>query len=190
MDALDEAFTAVDRSRFVPAAYQSSANADSPLPIGYGQTISQPSTVRLMLEWLDVHPGDQVLDVGSGSGWTTALLSHLVGSKGHVYGVDVIPELVEMGQENCLRAGVHNTSFFEASKVYGLPSDAPYERILVSASAQGVPEELRSQLKNGGKMVIPIRNEIFEITKTQDGEWETAVHAGFVFVPLRAPALQ
>jgi protein-L-isoaspartate(D-aspartate) O-methyltransferase len=184
-----EAFRAIDRLDFVPSEYRNSADADIPLPIGYGQTISQPTTVRLMLEWLDVHPGDQIMDVGSGSGWTTALLGWLTGHKGHVYAIELIPDLVEFGQENCLRAHIYNASFFEAGETYGLPSDAPYDRILVSASGDKVPEDLYRQLKIGGKLVIPVRSEIHEITKHSDEDWETRVHPGFTFVPLLQPAL-
>lgn len=189
MSDVERAFEVIDRRQFVPLEYQDSAYVDIPLPIGYGQTISQPSTVRQMLEWLDVRPGDQVLDVGSGSGWTTALLACLVGKHGHIYAVELVPELVELGQNNCLRAGIHNATFLEAGEAYGLPTDAPYDRILVSASAEAVPDDLRRQLKVGGKMIIPIHDTIYELIKFGIDDWQTRLHPGFVFVPLREPAL-
>lgn len=155
-----------------------------PLTIGHGQTNSQPTTVKMMLEWLDVKPGKKVLDVGSGSGWTTALLAYLVGTRGKVYAVERVPELVKFGRENNKKAGVTNTEFFEAGKTYGLPQHAPYDRILVSASARELPPELPGQLKVGGKLVIPVREDILEITKTGKETYKTITHPGFVFVPL------
>lgn len=129
------------------------ADADVPLPIGCGQTISQPSTVQLMLEWLGPRAGEKILDVGSG--WTTALLAHAVGSKGRVYAVEIVPELVEMERDNCARAGMRNASFFQAGDRIGLPEHATYDRILVSASAERVPNDLRRQLKVAGRLAAP-----------------------------------
>lgn len=160
------------------------ASADMPVPIGYDQTISQPTTVAMMLEWLDAQPGDKVLDVGSGSGWTTALLSDIIGPKGKVYAVERIPDLVEFGRDNCEKAGVKNASFHQAGDNYGLPEYDPYDRILVSASADKVPDELLGQLKPGGKLVLPVYDSIFEISKHPDNKTEAIEHPGFVFVPL------
>lgn len=174
----------VDRANFVPKDLRGSADIDAPLPIGYGQTNSQPYTVRLMLRWLDPQPGDKVLDVGSGSGWTTALLAYLVGSKGWVYAVERVPELVEFGEENCQRTGVKNARFFTAGDEFGLPKEAPFDRILVSASADELPPELVDQLKIGAKMVIPVQNDILEITKKSAGDLDIKRHPGFAFVPL------
>ena len=181
---IESAFEVVDRANFVPQELRGSVDIDAPLPIGFGQTISQPYTVKLMLEWLDPQPGDKVLDVGSGSGWTTALLSHLVGPKGWIYGVERVPELMEFGQENCERAGVSNARFFTAGEEFGLPEEAPFERILVSASADRLPQELVDQLKIGAKMVIPVHNDILEITKKSAGDLDIKKHPGFIFVPL------
>jgi protein-L-isoaspartate(D-aspartate) O-methyltransferase len=179
-----QAFEAVDRRLFLPAGFESGADIDAPISIGYGQTNSQPSTVRMMLEWLDPQPGDKILDVGSGSGWTTGLLAHLVVPKGEVYAVEKVPELVKFGVDNCKKAGVHNVRFFETGQHYGLGDFAPYDRILVSAAAKDVPQELLVQLKIGGRLVIPVRNSIYVINKTGDDSYETTEHPGFVFVPL------
>ncbi len=182
---LQDAFAFADRRNFMPDGTKDKAYLDSALPIGHGQTISQPYTVRLMLEWLEPQEGDRVLDVGSGSGWTTALLSRLVGERGHVYAVERIPELEEFGRQNCERIGVSNAVFFQAHEdTYGLPEHAPYDRILVSAAAKSIPEDLKEQLKTGGKMVIPVGGDILEMTKNTDGSWRTEPHSGFVFVPL------
>jgi len=184
MDRIDRAFTAIDRANFVPANQRPFAEDDTPLPIGYGQTISQPTTVRMMLEWLDAQSGQKVLDVGSGSGWTTALLSVLVGDKGHVYAVELVPQLVEFGEGNCERMGVTNASFFQAGQAYGLQDFAPYDRVLVSAAAERIPDELREQLAVGGKLIIPVRSDIMELTKISKDKWDTKTHPGFMFVPL------
>jgi len=184
MDPVRRALNTVDRKNFVLPEYQDRVKVDAPLPIGFGQTISQPTTVRMMLEWLEVEPGNKILDVGSGSGWTTALLSYLTGSGGKVYAVERIPELVEFGRDNCERAGIANAQFFKAGKHFGLPKQAPFDRILVSASAEKLPEELLEQLKVGGKLVIPVRNDILEIEKTSGAEVDVSTHPGFVFVPL------
>ncbi|MBI5906854.1 protein-L-isoaspartate O-methyltransferase [Candidatus Saccharibacteria bacterium] len=184
MDYISKAFAKVKRAGFVLPDHPGVADLDIALPIGFGQTISQPTTVRYMLEWLEPEPGNKILDVGSGSGWTTALLANIVGSKGMVYAVELIPELVDFGRDNCQRLGIKNARFYEAGSEYGLPRHAPYDRILVSAAAEEVPQSLVNQLKAGGKLVIPVRNDILVIEKTADGQLQTDTHPGFIFVPL------
>lgn len=188
MDNVNKAFEAVKREDFLPPELSASTDLDAPLPIGYGQTNSQPTTVRLMLEWLEVEPGNKILDVGSGSGWTTALLAHLAGHNGKVYAVEIVPELVDFGRDNAEAAGTQNVEFHQAGREFGLPRFAPFDRILVSAAAQEVPQELLDQLKPGGKMVIPLKNDILEIEKLPDGTLDMFPHPGFVFVPLINPA--
>lgn len=183
MRSVDKAFEEVDRRDFVALNYRESADLDIPLPIGSGQTISQPSTVKMMLEWLDAHPGEKVLDVGCGSGWTTALLAHIVGPKGKVYAVERIVKLKKFGQKNCRRAGIKNAHFFLTGSELGLPEEAPFDRILVSAAAEKIPVELINQLEINGKLVMPVGDSIFEIRKTKSG-LKTTPHQGFAFVPL------
>ena len=182
---LTRAFHAVARRHFLPIDQQDLADMDVPLPIGYNQTNSQPSTVRRMLEWLDVAPGQVILDIGSGSGWTTALLAHLTGPDGRVDAVELVPELREFGEANCQATGVTNAHFYPATKLFGLPQKAPYDRILVSASANILPPELIEQLRPGGRLVIPVRNTIIVLTKNSDGAIYQQEHDGFVFVPLK-----
>jgi protein-L-isoaspartate(D-aspartate) O-methyltransferase len=183
MDRIDEAFDQVKRADFLPDEVKGLAFIDAAVPIGFGQTNSQPYTVELMLRWLDPQPGDRVLDVGSGSGWTTALLAYLVGESGKVFAVEAIPELVKFGEGNCRRKDIGNVQFYSAGKQYGLPKHAPFDRILVSASANTIPGELLEQLNDPGRIVIPVNTTVHVVDKVDD-EYETTEHAGFVFVPL------
>jgi protein-L-isoaspartate(D-aspartate) O-methyltransferase len=183
-DSIAAAFHDMPRRNFMPPDETGLAQFDNAWPIGYGQTISQPSTVRMMLEWLKVGQGNAILDVGSGSGWTTALLSQLVGEKGRVYAVEIIPELVEFGRANCARLDLNNIKFYQAGKRLGLPARGPFDRILVSAAAQKLSRRLLDQLKPKGKMVMPVGNSIMEISKGETGDIAVIEHPGFVFVPL------
>lgn len=183
-EALKAAFQAVPRYNFLPPEVVEQAGLDKPLPIGFGQMNSQPSTVAMMLDWLQVEPGQKILDIGSGSGWSTALLSHLTGPKGTVTAVEIVPQLVEFGQTNCDRLSISNANFHQASIIYGWVSAAPYDRILVSAAGRRVPPELIGQLKPGGRLVIPIRSSVLVINKDKKGETAQAEHPGFAFVPL------
>lgn len=182
--AIDQAFEAYPRAWFLPPSGADRAGVNAPIAIGYGQTNSQPSTVRQMLQWLRVKPGAHVLDIGSGSGWTTALLSHLVGAKGSVVAVELIPELVTFGRDNCERVGVRNATFHQADRLLGWPASAPYSNILISASASHFPDTLLDQLATPGRLVIPVMNTIYEVTKDTNGACAKRAHPGYVFVPL------
>ncbi|HXK40364.1 MAG TPA: protein-L-isoaspartate(D-aspartate) O-methyltransferase [Candidatus Paceibacterota bacterium] len=181
-----EAFESVDRADFVPEAYRENAYDDAPLPIGHGQTISQPTTVAFMLELLGPLPGQKVLDVGCGSGWTTALLAHIVGTEGKIIGVERIPELVALGRENLAKYDLPQADIRRAGEVLGVPSEVPFDRILVSAAANDVPQELLDQLTTLGIAVLPVRHDILRIRRRDDGTFEEETYEGFVFVPLIA----
>lgn len=183
-ERVDEAFAHAPRAHFLPEAYQTIAQVNSPVPIGFDQTNSQPSTVYKMIKWLEPHPGHHVLDIGSGSGWTSAILSYLVGQKGFVHAVERIPALLEFGQANCQKLGIPNISFHRAGSTLGYSKKAPYDRILVSASAKELPKELIDQLTIGGKMIIPINNSIVILKKTGPDSYFTIEEPGFGFVPL------
>lgn len=182
-----EAFANIDRIEFVPADMELDANADVPLPIGFGQTISQPTTVAIMFELLDPREGQKILDIGSGSGWTTALLAYIVGKKGKVISLERIKELCEFGRKNLRKIkkidkGVVEIYNKDGSRGYAVR--APYDRILVSASAPEVFQELKDQLKIGGKMVMPIYNHLHYIEKRGENDFYEERYPGFMFVPL------
>ena len=177
---------AVRREGFLPADQREYADLDVPVPIGWGQTNSQPTTVRQMLELLDVQPGDRVLDVGAGSGWTTALLARLTGPTGRVVGVDRVPGLVELGAANLAAAGVPWASLRQATPgMFGDPSQAPYDRILVSAQARALPDDLVAQLAPAGVLVVPVSGRMLRAVRPTSGTpLEVEEHGWYRFVPL------
>jgi len=183
---IQRAFVHTTRSDFMPHSELYRASLDAPSPIGHGQTISQPTTVSHMLNWLAPDLGHRVLDVGSGSGWSSALLSFLVGGSGEVFACERISELKCFGEENCARFGCHNIQFFNCEDLSSLSEYAPFDRILVSAAAQSeIPQELVEQLTPQGKLVVPVNNSIFELKKDAAGQLEYChEHPGYVFVPL------
>ena len=182
-ERLDAAFAAAPRPMFLPAAHRRLAAADQALPIGHDQTNSQPSTVRAMLELLDVRPGQRVLDVGSGSGWTTALLGRLVGSDGAVYGVERVPDLVRASRAALAELTMPWVRVDQATDELGRPGTAPYERILVSADAPEVPASLVAQLGDDGVMVLPVAGRMARV-RLRGGDVQTTWHGHYRFVPL------
>jgi protein-L-isoaspartate(D-aspartate) O-methyltransferase len=186
-DLIIEAFSEISRIEFVPRELELEAEEDIALPIGFGQTISQPLVVAFMLELLDPQRGHKILDVGSGSGWTTAMLSYIVGEGGKVIGIERIKEIREFGERNTekysfVKKGI--AQFLEADGSKGLPEEAPFDRILVSAVSYEIPGALKAQLKIGGKLVMPIRNSIVYLEKKGEDEFYKEEFPGFYFVPL------
>lgn len=180
------ALEAVPRTGFLPRDQRAHALEDAPLPIGHGQTNSQPTTVRRTLELLDVRTGDRVLDVGAGSGWTTALLAHLTGPTGVVVGVERVPELVAFGSANLAETGMPWARVERAVPgTLGWPAQAPYDRILVSAQAARLPAEVVGQLAPGGVLVIPVAGRMLRVRADDDGP-AVEEHGWYRFVPLVA----
>lgn len=186
-DLIIDAFSEIGRIEFVPEDLSSQAEVNIPLPIGHGQTISQPLTVAFMLELLDPQRGQNILDIGSGSGWTTALLAYIVGEKGKVTAVERISELCEFGKTNADKFGYVKKGIAEfhcADGSAGFSKHSPYDRILVSAMATEIPKSLKEQLKIGGKMVIPVHNDIWYLEKKGEDDFYKEEYPGFTFVPL------
>lgn len=189
--AVLEAFAAIHREDFVPPDMKPIASLNEALPIGCNQTISQPMVVGFMLELLDPKQGNHILDVGAGSGWTTALLSHIVGKEGKVVGLEIIPELAKFGKDNVakydfIEQGIAKYLCQDATQ--GYPFEAPYDGILVSASLpkKELPRAWREQVTIGGKIVLPIQESIWVFTKKSKTEFKEQEYPGFVFVPFVA----
>lgn len=186
-DIIIDAFRKIRREEFLPGGLKNLSEEDVALPIGSGQTISQPLTVAFMLELLNPERGQNILDVGSGSGWTTALLSEIVGDEGHVTALEILPEISSWGKKNADRFGFVKkgvAEFHVADGRAGFPKNAPYDRILISASADEIPENLKEQLRVGGRMVIPVENSIWMLEKKEEGGFREEEYPGFAFVPL------
>ncbi len=162
--AVEAAFGLSPRSRHLPPDQRRYAVLDRALPIGWGQTNSQPTTVRAMLRALGARPGHRVLDVGSGSGWTTVLLARLVGPSGHVVGVERVPQLTAWGRDNVEAARVPWARVVQSVPgEVGCTASAPYDRILVSAAGDEVPADLLRQLGPDGVMVLPVDGELLRV---------------------------
>jgi len=167
---LEEALRKIKREHFVPEKYRGSAYIDYPLPIGHGQTISQPYTVVTMTEMLDVKPGQKILEIGAGSGWQAALLGYLIGPKGKVCTVEINEWLADFARNNISKTGLKNVEVIHGDGSMGLPkeffrkrfstnlTEKGFDRIIITAAASKVPEPLKEQLKEGGKLVAPIGN--------------------------------
>lgn len=185
-----EAFKKVERADFVPAGIAKNkgrdfiANYNAPLPIGYRQTISQPLTVAFMLELLQPAEGDKILDIGAGSGWQTAMLCQIVGQDGFIYAIEGIPELKEFGKKNVGKYNFKNVEFICGDGSKGLASRAPFDKIIIAASAKRIFQSWKEQLKIGGRLVSPTANSIWLVIKKDKDEFEEKEYPGFVFVPL------
>jgi protein-L-isoaspartate(D-aspartate) O-methyltransferase len=186
-----EAFKKIKRIDFLPEDMKNLAELNEALPVDYGQTISQPLVVAFMLEQLQPERGDKILDIGSGSGWTTALLADIVKPKGKVIAVEIIPELKEFGEKNTakynfIEKGIAEFVCADGSK--GYEKYAPYDKILASASAEKLPLSWKEQLKVGGRIVTPIGSSIWLFVKNPPAggreEFQETQFPGFAFVPL------
>ena len=180
-----EEFQAIDRAHFVPEYLQRHAYANTALPIGLGQTISQPYTVAFMLELLQPMPGQKILDLGSGSGWSTALLAHIAGEKGYVIGVELLEEIALFGEHNLRKYNFPHAEIRVATDELGAGDKAPFDRILASAAAHEVPQQLIDQLRVTGILVMPVASSIVRVKKRKNKQIVVERYEGFAFVPLK-----
>lgn len=178
------AFEKIDRADFLPPNVREFAYDNLALPIGWGQTISQPQVVAFMLELLEPKSEEKILDVGSGSGWQTALLASIVGKRGEVVAVERIPEVFEFGKSNLEKYAFDNIILLQGDGTEMIRPAGYFDKIIVAASGDSLPESLKAEVRVGGKIVAPVRESIFEFTKTASGQFETGEFPGYLFVPL------
>jgi protein-L-isoaspartate(D-aspartate) O-methyltransferase len=175
----------VPRHEFVPPEYLNQAYDNNALPIGYGQTISQPFIVALMTQELDVSEGDRVLEIGTGSGYQAAVLAHLGVD---VYTIEIISPLYEEASERLSRLGYTHITTRHADGYYGWEEESPFDAIIVTAAPDHVPQPLLAQLKIGGVMVIPVGpvgafQELWKITRVDEDSYQSTSLGGVRFVP-------
>ncbi|MEN5074995.1 protein-L-isoaspartate carboxylmethyltransferase [Isoptericola cucumis] len=184
-DDVVRAMRDVDRRGFLPRNRLRWAHEDRPLEIGHAQTCSQPSTVAAMLRLLQVPAGASVLDVGAGSGWTTAILARLVGPEGEVLGVERLPDLAAWGAANVRRARMPWARVVRSlPDELGVPRPGGWDRVLVSAAADTMPEALVDLVAPGGRMVVPVRHVMTLVERDTDGHVLVSEHGTYSFVPL------
>lgn len=175
-----KAFEKTDRSRFVSLEQKAASHEDVALPIGHGQTISQPYTIAFMLMILETDENQKILEVGSGSGYALELLSNL-NPHGKIFGIERIKELANLSKKKLKK--IKNVKIAHGESLQEFETEAPFDRILVSAAAKKIPQKLLKQLKFGGVMVVPVENSILVIKK-MSGQNKIQEYKGFSFVPL------
>ncbi|MEK7624493.1 MAG: protein-L-isoaspartate O-methyltransferase [Patescibacteria group bacterium] len=184
---LIDAFEKIDRIDFVPENLKNEAYLNQPLPIGFGQTISQPLTVAFMLELLEPKPDEKILEVGAGSGWASALLAQIVGENGNICAIERIPELCEFGKQNIakyrfIEKGIVDFVCGDASRGYS--KKAPFDKIIAAAAGKDIPLAWKEELKIGGRLIMPVGGNIVVLDKINQNEFEKKEFFGFSFVPL------
>lgn len=183
-----KAFTEVGRENFIPENLKNSAYEDMPLPLLRGKTISQPTTVMLMTHALELQQNDKVLEIGTGSGYQAALIAKIVGPKTKIITTEVIPELVNFSIQNLKKSGIKNVEVLEEDGSKGIPSEAPFDKIIITAACREFPKPLISQLKTGGIIVGPVGNqseqEMVKGVKDKNGKLELYFLGQFLFTPM------
>lgn len=178
----------VDRTRFVPKELVSRAYEDGPLPIGQGQTISQPYIVAYMAQTLKLKQGDVVMEVGTGCGYNAAVLSRIAS---HVYSVEILEWLAELAKENLSKAGIDNVSTRVGDGYLGWPEKAPFDAIILTAATAEIPVPLKQQLKKGGRLLAPvggISQRLILLEKTGQSTFNERVLLPVLFVPMTGKA--
>jgi len=184
--AVEKAFLETPRELFVPEKLKGYAYVDTPLEIGNGQTISAPHMVAIMCEALDLKKGQKILEIGAGSGYHAAIVSKLIGDKGHVYTIERFPSLADNAKKNLEKVGIKNVTVEMGDGSEGLPKYAPYDSIYVTCAAPCIPQPLVEQLKDPGKLLIPVGQFIskLELVEKKNKKIIEKDLGGCAFVPL------
>ena len=183
---VESAFRNIPRHEFIPSSELDRGYYNEPLPIMKNQTISQPGVVSRMSEWLDVKDGQNILEIGTGSGWQTAILSYLVGT-GTVYSIEIHPELEKFARKNLEKFCLDNVNVILGDGSMGYPEAAPYDRIIITAACTEIPLPLLDQLSDDGLIIAPVGDtsqSLVLLKKTSKGIIEVKNESNYVFVPL------
>ena len=187
-DSEINSFKEIKREDFIPQQLKDSAYQDMPLPLLRGKTISQPTTVMIMTHALELEPGQKVFEIGTGSGYQAAIIAKIVGPKGKVITTEVVPELVSFAKKNLRKAGISNVSVFEEDGSKGMESEAPFDRIIITAACKEFPKPLIGQLKPNGIIVGPVgsqqEQEMIRGIKDKSGHLELEFLGPFLFTPM------
>ncbi len=184
-DNIISTFFKVSRWEFVPEELKKFTTSDEPIPIGYGQTMSAPHMVAIMLELLDIKEGENILEIGTGSGWNTALMAELTGPEGSITTIEYVKDLHEQAKKNLEE--FFNVECIKGDGKEGYSKNAPYDKIIVTCAAKEIPKALEEQLADGGLIVIPIGSVIMQelIKGTKKGKWIEKENCGLCkFVPM------
>lgn len=182
------AFRNIPRHLFVPNRHLSRAYEDKPLLLEKGQTISQPYTVAVMLEAIKPKKGDNILEIGTGSGWTACLLADIVGDSGKITTIDIFPELVDFAKKNLEKVKLKDIEMVTGDGKDGFADNSPYDSVLINAACNKVPESVENQVKINGRVVAPVNSyyaqRMVSATKISEKSWVKKDLGSFMFVPL------
>lgn len=183
-----EAFRKVPREEFIKEGRKEESYGDYPIPIGEGQTISQPTTVAIMTEALELREGQKVLEIGAGSGYQAAIIAEIIGPQGKIISTEIIQELAKLAQKNIKKLGMKNVEILHYDGSKGYSKEAPYDRIIVAAASPKIPKPLIEQLKEGGIIVAPVGNMLEQVmvkARKKNGRLVEERLGDFMFVPLK-----
>ena len=185
-ERVKDAFLRIPREDFLPLNQRPYAYVDTPLQIGHGQTISAPHMVAIMCEALDLHEGQKVLEIGTGSGYHAAIIAVIVGDTGHVYTIERFAHLAKIAESNLHQANIMNVTVSIGDGSKGLPAFQPYDRIYVTAAAPAIPPPLIEELKEDGKLLVPVGNVYCDLIRLEkhEGKTHSTSLGGGMFVPL------
>ena len=183
-----KAFNELDRCEFIHENLKNAAYQDTPLPLLRGKTISQPTTVMIMTSLLELNQGDKVFEIGTGSGYQAAIIAKIIGAKGRVITTEVVPELVSFAKQNLKKAKIENVKVYEDDGSNGMPSEAPFDKIIITAACREFPKQLIGQLKPEGIIAGPVGNqneqEMVRGIKGKDGRLSLEFFGHFLFTPM------